>query len=430
MNAAGVPGAGTDVELGVYDVTRHRVAPLGALVYNATGNNRAAVPPLSAVVGPFPKLTWSPLTRALPPLTRFVAAAALLGGIACVDVPQGLTPPKVSVVKVASGDAQVAQVGTQVPVSPSVLVLGVDSQPIVGLEVRFAVRTGHGSVTSPSKLTDSTGVATAEGWTVGDTPGTDTLIATVVGVKRLYVSATVTPPCGGGVPLVLGDSALGAIVDAGCVVTGGGRATPYTVHPLTNVGSVVTITAPTYHARMTMQSGGVPIATSVVAGDTAAASTMITYLAAGTYTLLAQGVAAADRGAFTLTSSVAAIYSGCLSKAFIVRGASTFQSIGTDGCHYLDGSGNGYYGHDYKIRLAAGSTLVATASATSIAPYILILNESGSQILLSADQIQTAHSASVLFVAPYSGFFIIGVISGGAPLTVGSYTLSVSPPPP
>ena len=363
------------------------------------------------------------------PLLPMCVVAALLGGVACVDVPEGLNPPKVSVVRVNAGDAQVATVGTDVPVAPSVLVLGVDSQPIRGLEVRFAVKAGRGAVAGANRFTDSTGVATVGGWTVGDTPGTDTLTATVVGVRRLVVTATVTPPCSGGATLVLGDSALGTIVDAGCLVTGGGRATAYRVQAGTNVGTVIGIRSPSYHARVTMQAGGIPVATSIVANDTAAASSMVAYLGAGTYTLLAQGVAAADRGAFTVTTSNAAIYLGCLSKAFIVRGATTVQTIATDACQYTNAAGNLFYGHDYRIRLAAGSTLVATASAVGFAPYILILNASGNTILLSDDQIATPHSASVSFVAPYSGYFIIAVLAFNPAQSVGAYTLSLSPPP-
>jgi hypothetical protein len=360
-----------------------------------------------------------------PHFSKYVVVA-LFGAAGCVDVPEGLTPPRVSVVKVATGDLQIAQVGTEVPVSPSVLVLGADSLPIVGLEVRFAVTSGRGSVSTPSVLTDSTGTATVASWTVGDTPGTDTMTATVVGIKRLYVTATVTPPCSGGSPLVLGDSAVGTIVNAGCVVTGGGRATPYAVTTATNIGSVISIHSPTYKARLSMLGNGVPVATSVVAGDTAAASTMITYLGPGNFTLLAQGAAPADRGAFTVTTSNAAIYSGCLSKAYIVRGATTFQTLATDGCPYKDSQNSSYYGHNYKIRLAAGSTLVATVSALTYTPYLLVQNEAGTVFLLSNDQIVTTHSASISFVAPYSGYFILGVIAF-TPTTTGAYTLSVSP---
>lgn len=357
---------------------------------------------------------------------RRMCAAVLLCGVACVDVPEGLTPPKVGVVKVAAGDAQIAQVGSEVAVAPSVLVLGVDSQPIRGIEVRFAVKPGRGSVLGASRFTDSTGIARVASWTVGDTPGTDTLTATVVGVKRLLVMATVAPPCPGGATVVLGDSVMGTVVDAGCVVTGGGRAAAFTVQPTTNTGSIIAVRAPSFHARVVMYASGVPVATSIVPGDTSAASSMVTYLGAGTYTLLAQGAAAGDRGAFTVRTSSAAIYSGCLKKAFIVRSASTFQSLATDGCQYFDGSGRLYYGHDYKIRLAARSTLVATVSTVSFTPYILILNEAGTAILLSDDQIVASRSASVSFVAPYSGFFTIAVLTF-APNTTGSYTLSVSP---
>ncbi len=80
-----------------------------------------------------------------------------------------------------SGDDQVAQPGSPVLIPPAVLVTRADGSPWPGVGVTFAVASGGGSVTGATTSTGTDGIATVGSWTLGATPGPNTLIATAAG---------------------------------------------------------------------------------------------------------------------------------------------------------------------------------------------------------------------------------------------------------
>ncbi len=87
--------------------------------------------------------------------------------------------------------------GQAVPVVPSVLVIDADNQPVGGISVTFSAESGAGSVTTPSAVTNSTGIATPGSWTLGDTFGTKLLTAAVTGLPVLVFSARAIAPDAG-----------------------------------------------------------------------------------------------------------------------------------------------------------------------------------------------------------------------------------------
>ena len=76
-----------------------------------------------------------------------------------------------------SGDNQTAGPGEAVAVPPSVAVHDAYGNPIVNLTITFAVESGGGSVTGSSATTDASGIAVVGSWTLGDSPGMNTLSA-------------------------------------------------------------------------------------------------------------------------------------------------------------------------------------------------------------------------------------------------------------
>ena len=77
-----------------------------------------------------------------------------------------------------AGDGQTAVVGTAVALPPAVILRDSLGAPVQGQTVRFSVTTGRGNVTGAKTITDAAGVATVGSWTLGLTPGTNTLLAT------------------------------------------------------------------------------------------------------------------------------------------------------------------------------------------------------------------------------------------------------------
>jgi adhesin/invasin len=80
-------------------------------------------------------------------------------------------------IALSAGDGQPATVGTRVATDPTVLVTDAHGNPVQGASVTFAVVSGGGSTTAASATTDASGIATV-GWTLGTTPGANTLSAT------------------------------------------------------------------------------------------------------------------------------------------------------------------------------------------------------------------------------------------------------------
>jgi hypothetical protein len=81
-----------------------------------------------------------------------------------------------------SPTAQTALAGSAVAAPPSVTLRTPNGHLFSGLPVNFAITSGGGSVTAASTSTDLSGVATLGSWTLGGTPGPNT------------VNATATPP--------------------------------------------------------------------------------------------------------------------------------------------------------------------------------------------------------------------------------------------
>jgi Leishmanolysin len=84
-------------------------------------------------------------------------------------------------VAVYVGNNQLGLVGYPVNVRPAVLVTGAGSTPVPGTTVTFAVGSGGGSLTGGTAITNASGVAQVSSWTLGSTPATNTLTATVTG---------------------------------------------------------------------------------------------------------------------------------------------------------------------------------------------------------------------------------------------------------
>jgi hypothetical protein len=89
----------------------------------------------------------------------------------------GENPPAARVEPI-EGDGQSAPAGTEVPTRPAVRVLDEAGDPVEGYDVTFAVTAGAGSVSGAAQTTNADGIARVGAWTLGATPGTNTLEAT------------------------------------------------------------------------------------------------------------------------------------------------------------------------------------------------------------------------------------------------------------
>jgi hypothetical protein len=99
------------------------------------------------------------------------------------------TPELTGRVTVIDGAGQFAPAGEQVPVRPKVEVVGDSGGPVPEAEVTFTVTSGGGSVSPTTVRSDSSGVASVN-WTLGPTPGPNTLQASRPGYTAGTFGAT------------------------------------------------------------------------------------------------------------------------------------------------------------------------------------------------------------------------------------------------
>jgi hypothetical protein len=94
-------------------------------------------------------------------------------------------------IAVNAGNGQTAAVNTAVATPPSARVTDAYGNPLNGVSVTFAVASGGGTVVPTTAiLTNGSGIAPVTSWTLGTTPGTNTLTATSPGLSGSPVTFT------------------------------------------------------------------------------------------------------------------------------------------------------------------------------------------------------------------------------------------------
>ena len=93
---------------------------------------------------------------------------------------------------VATGNNGSGQAGAAIGAPPTVLVRDYAGNPVANATVTFTVTGGGGSLTGGTVQTDSFGNATVGSWTLGATPGVNTMTATISGIGTVIFTATGT----------------------------------------------------------------------------------------------------------------------------------------------------------------------------------------------------------------------------------------------
>ena len=137
-----------------------------------------------------------------------------------------------------AGNSQSATVATAVTTAPSVLVTDTNGNPVSGVAVTFAVASGGGSVSGGSATTNSSGIATVGGWTLGTGAGANTLTATAAGLSGSPVTFTATGTAGAATKYVV--TATTNSPAAGAAVTVSAQLADTYGNPVSTSGSRVT----------------------------------------------------------------------------------------------------------------------------------------------------------------------------------------------
>jgi hypothetical protein len=205
-------------------------------------------------------------------LKRFIAIAAVVTVAAC----EPPAPPVPFEIVLVTAAPTTQAVGTAVVTVPTFEVRTESGKAIKNVDVVITANASSGSVTSPPLKTTAT--ATPIGtWTLGTTPGTQSVTVSVEDLTPLVISLTAVPGDAASLPLLVGAGQLAA---ANTAVSG-----PITVQVQDNFGN--SIAGVTVNWAVTAGGGNVASPTSVSNGVGIAAAPLWTLGASGTQTLTA-----------------------------------------------------------------------------------------------------------------------------------------------
>lgn len=137
-----------------------------------------------------------------PLLPLLLLAAALLaacGGGESAPAPTSAPDRTPTAITAQAGASQSGPINSAVATLPAVRVSARDGSPVPGVSVTFEVVSGGGSVSGASTTTNSDGVATVGGWTLGNRIGEQRVAARSPGLPEVSFSAMAAPAPGTGV---------------------------------------------------------------------------------------------------------------------------------------------------------------------------------------------------------------------------------------
>jgi len=113
---------------------------------------------------------------------------AAISGLFPVIFRAEAAPGPAAGIEKAEGDADLGTVGLPALVPPRVRIVDSFGNPVPGVAVRFAVRSGGGAGTGFDQTTDAEGLAEVGGWTLGPNPSLNELEATLPGSPSIPAS--------------------------------------------------------------------------------------------------------------------------------------------------------------------------------------------------------------------------------------------------
>src|SRR6266699_715080 len=154
------------------------------------GGSFASGTPTSAADGVSALGYWIPCCSSGTYIIRATVAGIVDTSYFTATVTAG--PP--GALAVYAGNGQTATTSTAVAIPPAVSVKDTFNNPVPGVAVAFVVTAGNGNVSGSPATTNTSGIATVGSWTLGPTPGSNALAATVAGLNATATfTATATP---------------------------------------------------------------------------------------------------------------------------------------------------------------------------------------------------------------------------------------------
>jgi hypothetical protein len=146
-----------------------------------------------------------------PGVNTIIASSAGLNSVTFTATGTGSAPTTLAI---AAGNKQTALVNT--PVTGPVCAIARDAagNPVAGVVITFGNVTGGGTITGANQVSDSTGVVTLGNWTLGPTPGANSITASAQGLNTItFIATAVVDPTDENIVLRWDNALLRAIQD-------------------------------------------------------------------------------------------------------------------------------------------------------------------------------------------------------------------------
>lgn len=371
----------------------------------------------------------APMRHALRILGSTAGIAALGAAASCA--PDNFTSPGATPSSVAAHAVMPASavIGSPVRPTPSVIARDANGAPLRNVHVTFAVTAGGGTIAGATQVTDSSGVAAVRQWTLGTTPGAQSVTATAGGMTVTF-TVTATNSCTMTGSIVAGDTVTGDLTTSPCAMGDGTAAQSWTFQQPSGQSALSFVMhstgAPSFDTVLLLHRDVFTRYDQIIAGNdndpsgTTTDSRLDVILGPGSYVLSGNNFDPGATGPFTIAAES---WSGDLShcaEAYVTPGITTSQTMDAS-CSYSGTVRNIDLAGLYLVK---GQTVQIDMSSAAFDPRIDFYLNSG-QLVAQDDNGGGGTSARITYTAPVSAIFVIFATSPGLSQT-GAYTLSVT----
>jgi hypothetical protein len=325
---------------------------------------------------------------------------------------------------ISGGNNQTAVANTQLSTPPSVVVQDANGNAKEGVTVTFAVASGGGTVTGAAATSNSAGVATVGGWTLGPQAVVNTLTASTAGAPPVTFTATAISGCDARTTHTVGSTTPGSLSANDCQFADGSFVDYFSVTlPEANAYLFRETAGFDTYLDLALADGSV-IAENNDEGVGSTNSTIKAILPPGTYRIGASSNRPATSGAYNISSQVTSTDNTNCQLVFAVRNISTTQGIATTDCLWTPIGFPPVYADAFYVLLRAGQSITADMSSSAVDPYLELVRLNGTIVASNDNRDGSTNSARITYTAAVTDYYAVVARTAG-PSQTGAYSLSI-----
>jgi len=284
---------------------------------------------------------------------------------------------------------------------------------------------GGGSVTGATAATNAAGVATVGSWTLGISPGVNSLSATVTGLPSVtFVAGTISSVCTARSTHTFGTSSTGTLSSNDCQFSDGSFVDFYNTS-VPQAGAYFFRESAAFDTYLLL---AMPDGTTIGENDdelaTGTNSGIKALLPAGNYLLSPGAFAPGVTGDYTISSTTAPTDVANCEIVFAVKNITTTQNIAATDCNLASAGATPVYSDGYFIFLNAGTSITVNMTSGTLDSFLQLVRLDGGVMAENDNVNATTKDARITFTVTQTNYYAI--FTRSVPTTaVGAYTLTI-----